>query len=226
MPYVRDPDRMTRGVGAVAAIDHAQPGAARARERRLADALARKEARRSGLAFGVRGGVAGLEALGRINLTNVGASGFKRDQLMAPDPGGYGAGGSGGVVGPAPTVHGGGVGVRPPTRPPAMPPKPIGPRRPPNALVPSAGGGHVLVPGTIPSGASAGGGHVYTGGGGGGGGASAGGGQSSPVDDPVAIDDPATTPATATPPRRNLLILTAIVAGVILYSRSTEGRQS
>jgi hypothetical protein len=101
MSYSRDRDQMTRGVGAIAAIDKAHPGRAAARDRRVHESVAEQDRRAAGVAFGPRGG---LGALGRINLANLGAQGFRGGQVIAPDHT-SGTGGGSGAGGQAPGTN-------------------------------------------------------------------------------------------------------------------------
>lgn len=115
MSYGRDRDAVTRGVGAVASIDHANPSHSAARQRHIAQELAHKDVRRARFTYGVRGGIDAINGLGRVNLRNFGGAGTRSTNVMAADPTASSTGGGG-----APRPGGGGLAPAGPTSPRAI----------------------------------------------------------------------------------------------------------
>lgn len=174
MSYSRDRDQMTRGVGAIAAIDKAYPQRAAARDRRVHESVAEDDRRTAGVAYGPRGG---LGALGRINLGNLGGKGLSTG-TRAPDYSG-GIGPSPGGQAPGAITAGGGgprasgnvLGTGGNATPRGFEGRPITPKVPGKTLAYTLTGG--LPPKTTkppPSVPVVTGGGVVIGGGGGGGG--------------------------------------------------------
>lgn len=229
MSYGRDGDRHTRGVGAIAAVDGAHPARARARARRVQQSLAMRERAIGGLAYGPGGG---LSSLGRINLANIGAQGFRAGQIIAPDHSGGTGGPGGGVVGPAPggaTAGGGsprtgvkngpgivlGTGGR--TTPKGFEGRPAMstvPRQPVIGIPPKITGG---------SGKPNSGGSILTGSGGGGGGSSGGGSSTTDPDPvvtaPVLPDVPSSTSTSSIP---TWALILGAAAGLYLLTKDEE----
>lgn len=144
MAYIRDNDRYTRGVGAIAARDQGNRRRLMFRQAR-ARALSERDAQLARYTYGPQGGL--------------GAMNTGREQPPPKEPGG-GSGGSGGGV-PNPFATGSGSGYQPPTRSPFLPPlPPLYPTKPPptifgqrggviiggSAQVPTRGGGIIVDP--------------------------------------------------------------------------------
>lgn len=174
MAYGRDPDRHTRGVGAVAARDNAHPHAARARRKAINQRTVARDRVLREITYGPRGGIGAVD-VGTRRPSRMPDTGLTFDGAGKPDPvvggtgGRVGPGGGGGFTSGTTSRTQIGSGIRyaqpfttslvidpivPP--PPPLPPDPgagsgSGSPRPKLPPAPSGGGGGSWTPTTKPS---------------------------------------------------------------------------